>query len=224
MKNRMKIWMRPLTIFTTLIFIQPYILNAQKVEYSIAIDRLISTVQFFHNGKELRTPKGNFVGSQYNFGINIPVYKNIRLYSEIGYNTTKNYFSLSYNYVEGGKTISRYIHPAFLTNEKLYFALAPELRYSNPDFDLFANAGAIIATELSEEFRDFGVKTTNDKWVYGYRFGGGFVFKYKSIGLRFSMGHTVYSKTLLFTDIHPFLQFKNTNIGLGLVFNMQKIK
>ena len=36
------------------------------------------------------------------------------------------------------------------------------------------------------------------------------------------MGHTVYSKTLLFTDIHPFYNLKNTNIGLGLVFNMQK--
>lgn len=218
----MKIWMRPLTIFTTLIFILPYILNAQKVEYGVAIDRLISKVQFFHNGKEFYTPEGNFVGSQYNVGINIPVYKIIRLGTELGYNTTRNYFGLMYDYVQNGKTISRYLHPAYLTNEKLYFALLPELRYSNSDFDLFANAGGIIATELSEEYRDFNVKTTNDKWVYGYRFAGGLIFKYKSIGLKFSMGHTVYSKTLLFTDIHPFLQFKNTNIGLGLVFNMYK--
>ena len=85
----MKIWMRPLTIFTTLIFIQPYILNAQKVEYSIAIDRLISTVQFFHNGKELRTPKRKLCWITIQFWHQYPGIQNIRLYSEIGYNTTK---------------------------------------------------------------------------------------------------------------------------------------
>jgi hypothetical protein len=193
---------------------------AQKIEYELAIDRLASKVRFYQNGREIYTNNGNNVGSQYSLGITFPVYKNIRLKSEFGYNKSRTYISLMYTYMEGGKRISRYIHPSFLTNEKIYLALIPELRYNTSDLDLFANFGAMVATEISEEFRDFNVKATNDKWVYGYKFSGGLIFKYKTLGIKLSIGHAKYSKTLLFTDQHPSLKYSYTSFGLGLVFNM----
>ncbi|MBK9687959.1 MAG: hypothetical protein IPO65_09395 [Saprospiraceae bacterium] len=194
---------------------------AQNIEFDIGIDRLISTVKFYHKGKEIYTGQENNVGSQYSLGVAFPVYNFFRLRSEVGYNTARTYVQISYTYVEGGKTKSRYIRPSLLFNEKIYFGLLPEVRYSTSDIEMYINGGALIASESSEEFRDFNVQATKDKWVFGYKFTGGLIFKYKTLGIKFSVGSTMYAKTLLLQRFILIYNIKNTSIGLGLVFNLK---
>ena len=71
--------MRPLTIFANVNFIQPYIPSMpQKGRIQHSTDRLISTVQFFHNGKELRTQRKLLL--DHNFWHQYPGIQKHRLY------------------------------------------------------------------------------------------------------------------------------------------------
>lgn len=205
---------------SVLLIICPYLAFTQNTEIDIAITRQISSLKFYHSEPVSTYENGKFVGKQYGLGITFPIYKQLRLRSEIGYTTARSYISISYFFFEGDKRIQRRIRPSWLTNERIYLGMFPELRLTSNDVDFLLNVGPLISSEISEEFKEFDVQATKDRFVFGISASAGLVLKVKSLGIKFSFGHTIYGKSKLFTENHPYLRYSNTNIGLALIFNM----
>lgn len=116
-------------------------------------------------------------------------------------------------------------------NERMYLGFIPEFRHSVKKFDLFINAGFLIASDIDNnyQFDDFGqdnpklhIWGQGDELVFGYKIGGGINYNIGSIALKLSLGGLFFNKSILFNSYSPYIRYNNSRIGFGIVYSVGK--
>lgn len=196
---------------------------AQQVEVGLSFGSSVSNIDFHHTS-EVTTDDDKEFQTYWNsnFGINLSASiskKNWYLKSEIGFLKINSHFTINYQYDEGFGSEKGSI-ATFLTNQKIYFSIAPQFRKQYSSTLLKFSGGPLITSDISNVMTSRNSVLLPKSSPLGFKIETGLVYNIKNIGFEFNIGYVKIGQSILQNFWHPKISYNLIMASFGVVYSI----
>ncbi|MBK7789487.1 MAG: hypothetical protein IPO65_16665 [Saprospiraceae bacterium] len=200
---------------------------SQHLEIGLGFGNNKSNIDFHHSSKVTTDDDKKwqtYWNSNFNINLCAPISKN-RWYlkSEIGFLKINSFFRIVYDYDEG-HGIQKGSLLSYLTNQKIYFSIAPQYRIELSSAVFKISAGPMITSDI------FNVLTTSNSILLpkssppGFKIETGIQFNFKNIGAEFNIGYAKIGQSELQNRWHPKISYNLIVANFGIIYSMNTKK